>query len=214
MAEFSFKFNWPDILKPEIPGLSTLKRMAKHEPVVVLRISDQGRSFNLCEMMMLGKWIFDDMKGIRYMVQHESVNLRVNLTTGKPMFFHAYICDDDTATTVTFTKLLSQVKDLKIDAVSADGTRISDTANSVEVPANIKGYSVVGSTISLVSDAANRKWYSPGADNWSSIIDNKAVSDLNPKPMPWGWVAVGVCFGFFIGAAIMGIPMIIIGKVI
>jgi hypothetical protein len=205
------KVQVPEFLRPEMPGLSTLKRMSKHEPVVVLRISDHGRAFNLCEMMRLDNWIFDDMKGIRYMVQHESVNLRVNLTSGKPAFFHAYICDDETASTVQLSNILKETKDVWIDGLTIDGIKIHDVAKDVQVPKEIQAYTVMGSTVQLISSMATRKWFNPGPSNWSNFFDNKAVSDLFPRGMPWGWVAVGIAAGFFIGFASGGVLFILIG---
>ena len=204
----------PDFLKPELPGVSTLKRMSKHEPVIVLRISDHGKSFNLCEMMRLENWIFDDMKGIRYMVQHESVNMRLNLASGKPAFYHAYIIDDDMASTIQLSDVMAKAKDLKIVGLTADGKEILDIRENMIVPKEIMGYTVQGSTVSLISSMDSRKWYNPGPSAWSNFVENKSISDLFPRGMPWGFVAIGVALGFFLGFASGGLIFALIGAAI
>lgn len=204
--EASFKLGVPGFLKPEVPVVNTLKKMAKNESVTVLRLSNNGKTVRVCDMMKGDKWIFDDLKKIRYMCNHEPIKYITTTADEKPHTTQAYIVDDDTASTIDLQEFTTKTSTLKITAVELDGKEIQ-IDRKVAVPEIVEGYAFNGSTISLVGDQRNRKWYNPGPSGWDWFMDNKAISDMFPKSMPMGWLAVM----FALGAMIFGPSGFIIG---
>jgi len=197
----SLEFRIPEFLKPEVPIISMLKRVSKFETVTVLRISDHGRSFNLCELKKTGHWIFDDLKRIRYMVQHPSIDLHLNLTSGKPVMVHAYILDDDGATTIELDKQDGEVK-----SVAVNGREVK----KVEVPEELEGYEYRGTTISIIPDDIMIK-FRADPDVWAAYADTHDISDMFAPGMNWGIIIVTFVAGAIVGQLIGGIIGVLLG---
>ncbi len=207
----SVKMEVPEALRPEVPGLNTLKKMTKHEPVKVIRLSDGGHTITITDMMLAEHWLFDDLKKIRYMQNHDSIKLRILTADQKPHSDQAYIVDDDTASTVELPDLIKKLnKPVKIKAVSVDGVELECLQNE-EVPENIRGYTAQGSTISLISSDKNSQWYSAGPEEQDKFYDNKAISDMFPSSINPGWFAVLFVIAFTMGGFICGIAALFIG---
>lgn len=212
----SVKFEAPEILKPEVPGINTLQKMTKHEPVTVIKMGEGGKNISITDMMREGRWLFDDLKKIYYMINHDSIKLRLLMADGKPTTKEAYMVDDRTASTIEI-ELPEVIKTMKkpvtIKALDIDGTEIK-CGFDADVPEKIKTYTGKGSTISLIPAEYNNQWYGPGPEAWDYFIENKGIKDMFPASINPGWFAVLFVIAFTFGGFICGIGGIFLGKLL
>jgi hypothetical protein len=167
---------------PGIPLLDTMKKIQKYTIVTVIKIKDNGRGFELCEMKKLGDWLFDDLKHIRYMVQHQSIDLTLNTGYARPASLHAYIVYDDAATTVELERIKPQL----------------DTLRKLECPEKIQGYELKGTTVNLLPDDVMLK-FRANPEVWAAFMDNKDVSDMFSNPINTGILFLVLIVGMFLG---------------
>lgn len=213
---FSFKWELPGFLHPEVPGISTLKKMANAQVVSVLRMSDHGRTITLCDMMLADHWIYDDLKKIHFMQVHDPIKLSMMMADQKPRVLDAYIVDDDTASTVEFSDLIAKSNghNFKLKATGENGEEIGEEIKNITVPEHLAGYVCSGSTVTFVSSDLNKNYYSPGPAAWDWFMDNKAIKDMFPSSINPGWFAVIFVIAFTVGGFSGTLLGILLGKLL
>ncbi len=223
------EFQLPYFLQPEIPIISILKRLSAVQVVTVLKISDHGRGFELCEMNKLGSWLFDDFKHERYMIQHQTVDLALKLTSGRPSFVHAYLVDTEAASTVEIDKAETKVEDVsvggkKIKEIDAPSKMAGYVIDKIKVDVKaakdlekvkarldeLDTYEVKGTTIRILPEEVMAK-FRANPYIWGAYVDNHDAADTYAPPNNWGYLLVGVAFGFLLGAIVMGLGGVVIG---